>query len=206
MDRTAFKQRARGIVGPLVRACDRAGCTPLGVTLAGTAINGVAGLVAATGRLRWAALLLLVGSGLDMVDGDLARLQGSASKRGAFLDSSLDRLAETLVLAGLAWFYMTGLPSPRPVAVLLILATLAGSLVTSYARARAEGLGTTCTVGLLQRPERIVLLGIGLLIGWRGLEWILGALAVLTLATAIQRVVHVARKLASPPPGEGGAP
>ncbi len=206
MDRQALKRRVRSAVRPLVRACDRAGFSPLGVTLLGLAINAVAALLAAGGRLRLAALLLLVGSGLDMVDGDLARLQGRASPRGAFLDSSLDRLAEALLLIGLAWFYLTGPPAPRPVAVVLILATAVGSLGTSYARARAEGLGTTCSVGLLQRPERILLLCLGLLLGWRGLEWMLGLLAALTLATAVQRVVHVARKLASAPPGGEGTP
>jgi CDP-diacylglycerol--glycerol-3-phosphate 3-phosphatidyltransferase len=149
--------------------------------------------------LRAGALLLLVGSAFDMLDGDLARLQGKVSPRGAFLDSNFDRLGESLLFAGLTWFYLTRLDEPRPLAAVLILATVAGSLTTSYARARAEGLGAECRVGLLQRPERMVLLIGGMLLGWRVLEFVLGLLAVLTVCTTIQRIVHVSRKLSGGP-------
>ena len=200
MGMAEFKQGCRAIVRPLVRALDRLGVSPLGVSLAGLALSGAAAGVIAGGHLRAGALLLLLGSGLDMVDGDLARLQGRASKQGAFLDSNFDRLAEALVFAGLLWFCLTGPPSPRPVTAMLILAAVAGSLTTSYARARAEGLGVTCGEGFFQRPERMVLLILGLLLGWRAMEWVVGALAVLSLATTVQRIVQVSRKLAPPPP------
>jgi CDP-diacylglycerol--glycerol-3-phosphate 3-phosphatidyltransferase len=157
--------------------------------------------VVADGYLFWGALIFLLGAGLDMLDGDLARLQGKVSRRGAFLDSTFDRLGEAALFAGLAWYYVAHLAQPRPWAVLFILGTVVGSLTTSYVRARAEGLQTTCHVGLLQRPERVVLLGVGMLLGWRVLEVVLGILAVLTLATTVQRLIHVARKL----PGAGQA-
>ena len=196
MGMTEIKQGFRAVVRPLVLALDRLGVSPLGVTLAGLALSAAAAVVIAGGRLRLGALLLTLGAGLDMVDGDLARLQGRASKQGAFLDSNLDRLAEAFVFLGLLWFYLAALPQPRPITAMLVMAAVVGSLTTSYARARAEGLGTTCGEGLFQRPERMVLLLVGLLIGWRGLEWIIGALAALSLATTVQRIIHVSRKLA----------
>lgn len=205
MGMAEFKQGFRAVVRPLVRALDRLGVSPLGVSLAGLALSAAAAGVIAGGRLRLGALLLLLGAGLDMVDGDLARLQGRASKQGAFLDSNFDRLAEALVFLGLLWFCLTGLPQPRPVTALLIMAAAVGSLTTSYARARAEGLGTTCGEGLFQRPERMVLLLVGLLLGWRGLEWIIAALAALSLATTAQRIVQVSRKLGAGAPADPSA-
>lgn len=206
MGMAEFKLGFRAVVRPLVRALDRLGVSPLGVTLAGLALSAAAAGVIAGGRLRLGALLLLLGAGLDMVDGDLARLQGRASKQGAFLDSNFDRLAEAFVFLGLLWFYLTGLPEPRPVTALLVMAAAVGSLTTSYARARAEGLGTTCGEGLFQRPERMVLLLVGLLLGWRGLAWVIGILAALSLATTAQRIVQVSRKLATEAPADRRAP
>ncbi len=202
MGMAEIKQGFRAVVRPLVHALDRLGVSPLGVTLAGLALSAAAAVVIAGGRLRPGALLLALGAGLDMVDGDLARLQGRASKQGAFLDSNLDRLAEAFVFLGLLWFYLTALPQPRPITAMLTMAAVVGSLTTSYARARAEGLGTTCGEGLFQRPERMVLLLVGLLLGWRGLEWIIGALAVLSLTTTVQRIVHVSRRLAVEAPAD----
>ncbi len=202
MGMAEIKQGFRAVVRPLVHALDRLGVSPLGVTLAGLALSAAAAVVIAGGRLRLGALLLTLGAGLDMVDGDLARLQGRASKQGAFLDSNLDRLAEAFVFLGLLWFYLTALPQPRPITAMLAMAAVVGSLTTSYARARAEGLGTTCGEGIFQRPERMVLLLVGLLLGWRGLEWVIGALAVLSLATTVQRIIHVSRKLAVEAPAD----
>jgi phosphatidylglycerophosphate synthase len=195
MDRATFKLKSRGALRPLVLALDRAGVSPLAVSLVGLLICAVAGWVTARGSLLGGALLLLVGSAFDMLDGDLARLQGKVSPRGAFLDSNFDRLGESLLFAGLLWFYLNRLDEPRPLAALLILGTVVGSLTTSYARARAEGLGSSCPVGLLQRPERMALLIGGMLLGWRVLEIVLLVLAALTLGTTIQRIVHVSRKL-----------
>lgn len=202
MGMAEIRQGFRAAVRPLVHALDRLGVSPLGVTLAGLAFSAAAAVVIAGGRLRLGALLLMLGAGLDMVDGDLARLQGRASKQGAFLDSNLDRLAEAFVFLGLLWFYLTALPQPRPITAMLAMAAVVGSLTTSYARARAEGLGTTCGEGLLQRPERMVLLLVGLLLGWRSLEWIIGTLAVGSLTTTVQRIIHVSRKLAVEAPAD----
>ena len=158
-------------------------------------LSFIAAVIAARGNLFLGAIVLLIGSALDMVDGDLARMQGKESKRGAFIDSNFDRLAEAGIFAGLAWFYMTALDSVNTMAVLLVFLTLSGSLTTSYARARAEGLGTTCYGGLLQRPERMVMIIVGMFFGWFILEMVLVVLAIATIATTFQRIYSVANKL-----------
>jgi len=195
MDKDKLKQAFRDRLRPIVLTLDRAGFTPLSISVIGLVICLFSGLIVAEGYLFLAALVFLLGSAFDMLDGDLARLQKTVSRRGAFLDSCFDRLGEAGLFAGLTWYYMEVLFPARPWAVLFIFATLVGSLTTSYVRARAEGVGTTCYVGLMQRPERIVLLGIGMLLGSRILEIVLAFLAVVTLATTVHRLVHVARKL-----------
>jgi phosphatidylglycerophosphate synthase len=195
MDKEAIKQAIRSRVRPVVLALDRVGATPLTISIVGLLISIVSGWIVAQGWLFLGALVFLLGSGFDMLDGDLARLQGRVSRRGAFLDSCFDRLGESALFAGLAWYYLsTGKPN-GDWAVLLILLTVVGSLTTSYVRARAEGVGETCFVGLLQRPERVVLLGVGMLLGWIVLFVVLVVLAATTLITTIQRIVHVAAKL-----------
>jgi CDP-diacylglycerol--glycerol-3-phosphate 3-phosphatidyltransferase len=201
MDKSELKLKARAGVRPIVLVLDRAGFSPLAVSILGLVISIAAGFVVAAGHLFWGALVFLLGSAFDMLDGGLARLQGTTSRRGAFLDSTFDRFGEGALFGGLAWFYTTGLADPRPWAVVFIIGTVVGSLTTSYVRARAEGLGETCYVGLLQRPERIALLVAGMILGWRMLQFVLAFLAITTLATTVQRIVHVVNKLpASDPP------
>jgi CDP-diacylglycerol--glycerol-3-phosphate 3-phosphatidyltransferase len=200
MDKEAFKVQFRDKLHPLVLILDRTGFTPTSVSVLGLVISILAGYVVAKGHLFWGAVVFLVGSGFDMLDGALARLQGTVSRRGAFLDSTFDRFGEAALFGGMTWFYMTQLTDPRPVTVLFILGTVVGSLTTSYVRARAEGIGETCYVGLLQRPERIVLLVLGMILGWRVLEVVLAGLALATLATTVQRIVHVIRKLPAAEP------
>ncbi len=200
MDIAGFKQRARDQVRPLVLTLDRLGATPLGVSLVGLAITALAGWMVAKGGLFFGAIVFLVGSAFDMLDGDLARLQGTVSRRGAFLDSCFDRLGEAFLFAGLTWYFASLSSGPDRLALVLVLATAVGSLTTSYVRARAEGVGETCQVGFLQRTERVILLTVGVLLGRWILVFILGFLALATLATTVQRIVHVAAKLPGPEP------
>ncbi|MFH1845682.1 MAG: CDP-alcohol phosphatidyltransferase family protein [bacterium] len=195
MNKEKLKQAFRDRLRPIVLSLDRAGFTPLSISVIGLVICLFSGLIVAEGYLFLGALVFLLGSVFDLLDGDLARLQKKVSRRGAFLDSCFDRLGEAGLFAGLTWYYMEVLFPARPWAVLFIFATLVGSLTTSYVRARAEGVGTTCYVGLMQRPERIALLGLGMLLGSWILEIVLAFLAVVTLATTVQRLLHVARKL-----------
>ena len=200
MDFAQIKRDFRDRLRPLILGLDSLGMTPLGVSLVGLFITALSGWIIAKGGLFFGALVFLIGSAFDMLDGDLARLQGTVSRRGAFLDSCFDRLGEAFLFAGLTW-YFAGLPlGEGRVALVLITATVVGSLTTSYVRARAEGVGETCTVGFLQRTERVILLTVGLLLGRHVLVPILGFLAVATLATTVQRIVHVAAKLPGPEP------
>jgi len=154
----------------------------------------------AAGLIYSAGFLLLASGTLDILDGKLARRTGWASTRGAFLDSVVDRYAEFVVLMGLLVHFRSGW------SVWAVLLALLGGSMVSYARARAEGLGVSCEVGLLQRPERFVLLGFGSIFSSVAAH-VLGSgdvlliavvwlLAVLSNATAVQRIVHVTRALA----------
>jgi CDP-diacylglycerol--glycerol-3-phosphate 3-phosphatidyltransferase len=206
MDFAAFKQNARARVRPLVLALDRLGLSPLGVSILGLVVTAVSGWIIGQGLLFLGGIVFVLGSAFDMLDGDLARLQGTVSKRGAFLDSNFDRLGEAFLFFGLTWYFASLAGGADRVALLALVATVVGSLTTSYVRARAEGVGETCTVGFLQRTERVVLLTVGLLLGRWALVPILVFLAVATLGTTVQRLVHVAAKLPGPEPAAPAGP
>ncbi len=198
MSFTEFKLSARAKVKPVVLTLDRMGLSPLSVSVIGLVITAVSGLIIARGSLFFGALVFAVGSAFDMLDGDLARLQGTVSEQGAFLDSCFDRLGEAFLFAGLTWYFAT-LPSGADAMVLiLITATVVGSLTTSYVRARAEGVGETCNVGFFQRTERVLLLTLALLLGRWAVTPVLWFLAAATLGTTVQRMIHVAAKLPGP--------
>lgn len=164
------------------------GMTPNSVTVIGLCLNGGVGFVLASGHLQIGAILLLLAGAFDMLDGALARVTNHFTAFGAFLDSVLDRYSEAAVLLGLTY---TESLAHNTLAVTLIIALLTGSLLVSYTRARAEGLGLECKVGLVPRPERIIILAIGLL--FNILVPILILLVVLTNLTTLQRILHVRR-------------
>ncbi|RLC69437.1 MAG: CDP-alcohol phosphatidyltransferase family protein, partial [Chloroflexi bacterium] len=133
-------------------------------------------------------LLVVIASSLDFIDGALARVTGRSTKFGALLDSSLDRYSEAVLLFGLLWFYAQ---QEATMQMLLIFATIVGSLLVSYVRARAEGLGLDAEVGIMRRTMRILTLALGLLINQ--VTIILWILAILTNLTALHRLIHVWR-------------
>lgn len=190
---------ARRILDPLAGLILRLGFSPDALTLTGLILSLFAGFTIARGDFLPAAILLFLGGLCDILDGSMARRGGRTSKRGAFLDSTLDRLAEIAVFLGLVFFYRD-----RTALQLITVFALSGSLMTSYARARAEGLGVDCKVGLLERPERLVLLILGLLFaplrvgGYGLLELIVTGLALLTYVTTFQRIIHVVGRTAGP--------
>jgi CDP-diacylglycerol---glycerol-3-phosphate 3-phosphatidyltransferase len=189
-----LKRRFRAIVGdPLARALIRLGVSANAITVAGFLLNCVAGLVVASGSLALGGLLYLLFCSLDFLDGSVARLTGTGGPFGAFLDSTLDRLAEAAVLVGLVYWYGA---RAEPLWATAAAAAMIGSFMVSYARARAEGLGFDCEVGWLQRPERIVLLGTAL-VASPVAEWAppaaVAALIAATAITTVQRIAHVAR-------------
>ncbi len=164
------------------------------LTITGLALNGVACafFAFAGGKdyrspllLRIGGLVALAASIFDMLDGRVARLRGRETKFGAFLDSTMDRYSDMLLFMGLLVLYARMDRTPDMV---LVWVAAFGSFMTSYARARAESLIPRCSVGLLERPERIVLLGVGALANRMvAALWII---AVLSNVTAVQRVVY----------------
>lgn len=194
MSRSGIETRVRSLVSPLVAALDALGIHPDALTVLGLLLNfGAAGVVA-VGELALGGVAFLVASAFDMLDGSLARRRGQASRRGAFLDSTFDRVSETALFLALLYDSLGHSYGPQWMP-LVILVGLAGSLTTSYARARAESLGQECKVGWLERPERVVLLSIGLFAGRTVLGFVLFALAALTWVTVVQRVIHVWQRI-----------
>lgn len=180
---------------PLVGFLARLGLSPNALTLLGLVVAATSAYLLGIGILWAGGVLLLVSGGFDLFDGALARATMRVSRFGAFLDSVVDRLSEAIVLLGLLIFYLQR--SSAEGAVLVYLA-LAGSIMVSYLRARAEGLGIECKVGVMTRPERVVALGVGLVIGhWWSMAVlvVLGAIAGLTTLTSFHRLVHTWRTL-----------
>jgi CDP-diacylglycerol--glycerol-3-phosphate 3-phosphatidyltransferase len=188
--RDSFGIRLRRGFTPVLSTLHRLGVTPNQVTVAGTVLNaGVAALIIAD-RLIWAGVLVLVAGIFDMLDGSLARLSEQVTPFGAFLDSTLDRVSEGVVLAAIAYYLAA---QGRAVDAGLVVLALLGSILVSYTRARAESLGVECKVGIMSRPERIILVAIGLF--FNVLPYVIYIMLALTVFTVIQRVVHTYREL-----------
>jgi len=174
-------------VAQVVKWLQNAGISPNAVTFIGFLLTAISAVVLANGFFRWGAIVLLLASIFDMLDGALARATAQSTTFGAFLDSTLDRYSESVTFVALAYYY-SGVVGSR-VNIMLILVIIVGSLMVSYTRARAEALNVECKAGILQRPERVVLLIAGLLIGW--LQPVLWIMAILTNISAVQRIYEV---------------
>lgn len=200
---TRAKEAARAMLAPVVRLAMALRLTPNAITVIGFGVVLAAAVLIGTGNLLAGAAVLTAGSLLDAVDGALARATGGTSAFGGFLDSTLDRAAEAVLYGGVAAYYLGAVADPAG-PVLLALLAMAGSFMVSYTRARAEGIGLTASVGLAPRLERLVLIvaGIGLAgLGFGiGLIGALGIIAVLSVATTVQRIWHVHR-LSTAEPG-----
>jgi CDP-diacylglycerol--glycerol-3-phosphate 3-phosphatidyltransferase len=188
------------ILKPVTAALIRARIHPNSLTLAGLTVSVASAWGFAHGPLALGATLLLVAGVFDLLDGAVARDGQRMSPYGAFLDSSVDRYAEIVVFLGILWRVEGELWTQ-----LAALIAICGSLMVSYTKARAEGLGQEVSGGLLQRPERIILLALGGFCGTIGLRIALWALAVLTNLTSIQRMLLVAEAMNSPSEAPAGA-
>jgi CDP-diacylglycerol--glycerol-3-phosphate 3-phosphatidyltransferase len=167
----------------------RIGMTANMATLLGLLLNAGVAAVIASGHPRIGGVLLLVASAFDMVDGAIARATNSVSRFGGFFDSTLDRYSEIVVYLGLLiWLNST---RDDHLGAVLVLVSATGALMISYARARAEAIGYGASVGLVARPERVVLLAACLIINQP--LWALWILAVATHLTAAWRIIHVWR-------------
>ncbi len=188
-------------VRPVERLSLALGLGPLFFNLLGVAFGVVAAACFATGRINLGGWAVLLGGIADILDGRIARALGVANRRGAFLDSTLDRFAEFAAFVGLALLFRGS-----PTALVLVVTALGGSLMVSYARARGESVGVECKLGVMQRAERLLLLGFGAILdpsvsAWAGrapgalLVPVLALVAVGTVGTAVFRTVWIARRL-----------
>ena len=173
--------------------------TPNAISLTGFALNVVAAVLVTQRYFFLAGIAFVVGSVMDTLDGRYSRMSGKGSPFGAFLDSTLDRVEEGVVLAAVAAYFST---RGDELAVAAVVLGVVASLMVSYTRARAEALGLECKVGLATRPVRVVIISIGLLFAngaslgnFSLLEPAIYALAALTTVTVLQRVLHVRRQL-----------
>lgn len=183
-----LRAQAAVVTQPIAMTLARFNLHPNTITIFGFLINVAAAFIVGLGRLRLGGVVMLLASSTDALDGMLARITAKQSRFGAFLDSTLDRLSEGVVLIAIgAWF----MDQRSELGVLLTSLALLGSVMVSYTRARAEGVGYTCKVGLLTRPARVVFLGVGMLALW--MIPVMALLAALTWLTVIQRMVHVYR-------------
>jgi CDP-diacylglycerol--glycerol-3-phosphate 3-phosphatidyltransferase len=183
-------QRARAAAEVVARQIAYPVVTPNFLTVVGFFLTcGVAVVIGLGYELLGGVLVLAVGL-FDMLDGAMARVRGLKTRFGAFLDSTLDRFSEAVLLGGVLWLHQDDPRYP-----LLVLAVVTGSLLVSYTRARAEGLNprVDCEVGFLPRPQRVILLAAGLTTGF--IFEALVILAVLTNVTTLQRVLHVRKAL-----------
>jgi phosphatidylglycerophosphate synthase len=137
-------------------------------------------------NLKLGGILIAVGSIFDMLDGVFARTTGRVTRFGAFLDSVLDRYSDAFIFIGLALYFLKKIDH---ISVFVCLLVLTGSFLISYTRARAEGLGESCNVGIMERPERVILLVFATITGW--LKPVLWIMLVLTHITVFQRMHHV---------------
>jgi CDP-diacylglycerol---glycerol-3-phosphate 3-phosphatidyltransferase len=173
---------------PVARLLVRVGARPNHLTVLGLGVSVAAAYVFSVGRLRWGAALLTVAGLFDFFDGAVARLAGSDSDYGAFLDSVVDRYSDVAVLLGILVFYQQRADVTGAV---LTMASLAGTVMTSYTKARAQSIGVRCDIGVLERPERLIALIVGAT--FHVLTPVMALLAVLTNVTALQRIVYTRR-------------
>ncbi|MBP7460075.1 MAG: CDP-alcohol phosphatidyltransferase family protein [Candidatus Delongbacteria bacterium] len=176
------------VFNPLIRLLLFFKFSPNTISLIGFLINLMVVLPLSTGHLAWGGIVILLGGLFDMLDGYIARGQNRVTKFGALLDSTLDRYSELFLFFGVAVFFIR---VQALYGLLGIFFTISGSLMVSYVRARAEGLGIACSIGLIQRPERIILMALGCFLPYPTLVYVIYFLAVTSNLTVIQRIYHV---------------
>jgi CDP-diacylglycerol--glycerol-3-phosphate 3-phosphatidyltransferase len=201
LNNASVRRAVSGAVDPVARALLRSGISPDVVTLVGTAGTSIAALWFFP-RQQWAigvvVILLFVFS--DLLDGTMARMSGRSGPWGAFLDSTLDRVADGAMFGGIVLgFTNAGDPWTAGAALLCLV----GGAVVSYAKARAESVGVDCNVGIAERAERLMIAGVAALLYGLGVPYVLPValwlLAALTWFTVGQRVLHVRRQLRNAP-------
>jgi CDP-diacylglycerol--glycerol-3-phosphate 3-phosphatidyltransferase len=201
---SSIGRAAQRIINAMVRWLAKGHINPNILTVIGVSLNVGCGLLFGMGRFFAAGITLMVANLFDMLDGQVARLSGRVTRFGGFLDSSLDRLSDMVVFVGLMVFYARDTEYHSTLNVFLAGAALMGSVMVSYASARAESLIPKCDVGFLRRPERVVLFIIGALSTHPGstnffanrMPAVLWVLAIGSYWTFAHRMYHTWRELA----------
>ncbi len=183
---------ANRITMPAVAVLAKCGITPNALTLLNLALNILAAYVIATGHFLIGGVLVLAAGLFDILDGALARFIKQGTKFGAILDSTVDRMSEAAIICGLLLWYIRDASQPHHVEIVLLFTVLVGSFLVSYIKARAEGLGLQCQVGLFTRTERVIVLAAGLLINQVFIA--LCVLAVFVFVTAAQRLFYLKKQ------------
>ena len=174
-------------VEPILDIFHRVNITPNFLTISGLVLVGIGSFFISTGSLFLAAVLITIGNLCDAIDGALARKYQQTSKFGAFLDSVVDRYSDFLPFAGAVIYFLNSIPM-----LIFTIFALAGSFLVSYTKARAEGLGVECNVGVLERPERSIILIVSLFTGYLEVGVVL--IAIGSHITALQRIIYVYKK------------
>jgi CDP-diacylglycerol--glycerol-3-phosphate 3-phosphatidyltransferase len=187
----SLQNRFLNMLTPLIRILVKSGVHPNSFTLAGVVITSMAAAAMMMGHLRIGGVFILIGGLCDSIDGRLARSTGKASRFGALFDSAIDRYSEFVMFLGMVTYF--AMLKDYSAAVVTFIA-LCGSIMVSYTRARAESLGFDSSAGLMQRPERIVLLGFGALIHPLAFTVSIWLVAIFANATAIQRIRQAAKQ------------
>jgi CDP-diacylglycerol--glycerol-3-phosphate 3-phosphatidyltransferase len=183
------KKAGSQITTPIVQVLGKSGLKPDTLTFTGLVISFAAAYLLGGGHFFFGGLLVLLSGLFDLADGAVARFNNQATKFGAILDSTFDRISEAVILCGLMIWYI---PKESTLEIVLIFAVLTGSFLVSYVKARAEGLGLECQVGLFTRAERVIALTVGLLIGQVLIAlWIL---LFFVYVTVIQRLLYVRKE------------
>ena len=193
-----FREQVERAVKPMGESLRKVGVTPDLLTVAGLLLAVAAGISVGAGALRLGLLLVILAALPDLLDGAVAKAGDTASQRGAFFDSVIDRVTDALLLGGVAWYLASNDSAHMSV---LPFAVMAVSATISYERAKAESLGLQAKGGLMERAERIILLCLGLLFD-NLLVPILWIMLVLTTITAVQRFVKVWKQAAVAPATE----
>lgn len=206
---TPVRRGFDAVLDPLVRGLIAGRINPNTITTVGTAVLLGSAVAYGYGYIRLGGALLLLSGALDMLDGKVARGGGKITRFGAFYDSTLDRVGEAALYTGITFYFLGGGVSARwfHLAVWITLVAISSGLIVSYARARAEGLGLECKVGIAQRAERILVLGVPTLFFGPGpdgllllsIVFLLALTAVITVGQRIAHVYRVTRGLERPP-------
>lgn len=190
------KARFKQLLNPLVNSLVRIHLNPNWLTTLSFFVIAISAVQIARGSLRFGAILLLIGGLMDMLDGAVARASNRVTRFGALYDSTLDRYAEIIVFFGLAHYFVnkTGQGAEHGLLIsMVVFIAMAGSLMVSYVRARAEALNFECKTGLMQRPERLIGIAVGALINDNWLVGMLVLIAVFANITALQRLFYIWR-------------